>query len=64
MISRCEPATGRCKDRYGRTLATLSTRNVIDVGDALVGIGLAMPWKPGRKAKDARIEWWCEGAID
>ncbi len=61
MISRCEPATGRCKDRYRRTLATLSTRNVIDVGDALIGIGLALPWQPGRTAKEARARYWCEG---
>ena len=64
MISRCEPATGRCQDRYGRTLATLSTRNVNDVGDALIGMGLAMPGKSERKAKDLWIEFWCKGPIE
>lgn len=61
MISRCEPATGRCRDRYRRTLATLSTTDIIDVGDAMVGIGLALPWQPGRAAKEARARYWCEG---
>lgn len=58
-ISRCEPATGRCKDRYGRTLATLSTPAVGDVGEKLVAVGAALPWHPGRAAHDARARHWC-----
>lgn len=58
-ISRCEAGTGRCKDRYRRTLATLSTRNAPDVGEALVSIGLALPWQPGKEAHDARARHWC-----
>lgn len=58
-ISRCEVGTGRCKDRYGRTLATMGTRNVSDVGDAMIGIGLALPWQPGKAAHDARAYYWC-----
>ncbi|MBS1167314.1 MAG: hypothetical protein H6R00_3339 [Proteobacteria bacterium] len=64
MISRCEVGTGRCRDRYGRTLATLSTRDVANVGDALIGIGLALPWKTGKAAHDARARHWCGGPLD
>lgn len=58
-ISRCEIGTGRCKDRYGRTLATMATKNVTDVGDAMVGMGLALPWQSGEAAHDARAHYWC-----
>lgn len=58
-ISRGEPATGRYKDRYGRTLATISVGPIGDVGDALVDMGLALPWQPGRAAHDARARHWC-----
>lgn len=57
-ISRCEPATGRCADRYGRTLATLSTP-AGDVGDILVSKGVVLPWQPGRAAHEARRRHWC-----
>lgn len=40
-------------DRYGRTLATVST-STGDVGEALVAEGLAQPWL-GHKAQ------WCAG---
>lgn len=60
-ISRCEPATGRCRDRYGRTLATLTTAKQGDVGEALMSLGLALPWKPGKTAHDARAYHWCGG---
>lgn len=64
MISRCEVGTGRCKDRYGRTLATLSTRNVPDVGSVLIRKGLALPWKAGKAAHDERARHWCGGNLD
>lgn len=63
-ISRCELATGRCKDRYGRTLATISTRAKGDVGEALIAVGAALPWQPGRAAHDARVRYWCGGGHD
>lgn len=63
-ISRCEVGTSRCKDRYGRTLATISTVNIGDVGDKLVALGVALPWQPGRAAKDARASYWCGGGLD
>jgi micrococcal nuclease len=44
-IARCETAT-RCTDRYGRTLARLSTSDG-DVGEALVASGHAQRWAPG-----------------
>ncbi|MBT0671778.1 thermonuclease family protein [Novosphingobium profundi] len=34
----------RAKDRYGRTLAKLSV-NGLDVGEYLIGLGLARPWR-------------------
>lgn len=46
------------KDRYGRTLANLSTV-AGDVGRQLVAAGLALPYRPGRAAKAARLAHWC-----
>jgi endonuclease YncB( thermonuclease family) len=63
-ISRCEPATGRCEDRYGRTLATLSVASLGDIGNKLISVGAALPWRPGRAARDARVRRWCGGEID
>ena len=63
-ISRCEVGTGRCKDRYGRTLATVTTAAKGDVGKALVTAGAALPWHPGRAAKTARLRHWCGGGLD
>lgn len=63
-ISRCEVGTGRCRDRYGRTLATLTTPNIGDVGEKLVAVGAALPWKPGKAAHDARARHWCGGELD
>ncbi len=57
-VQRCEADTGRCKDRYGRTLARLIAPHG-DVGMLLIQDGLAEPWAPGRAAKEARIEIWC-----
>lgn len=56
-IDRCE-ASGRCTDRYGRTLARLGTP-AGDVGQILIAEGLAMPWRPGRDAREERIAVWC-----
>lgn len=60
-ISRCEPSTGRCLDKYGRTLATLATKYEGDLGEAMIAMGLALPWQPGRDAHDARARYWCGG---
>lgn len=57
-ISRCEPATGRCLDRYKRTLATIATP-AGDIGDRLVAAGAALPWQPGPAAHEARRRHWC-----
>lgn len=51
VIMPGDPASGRRKDRYGRTLATLRVAEA-DVGDVLVGEGLARPWVGKR-------EPWC-----
>lgn len=59
-LRRCEPETGRCADRYGRTLATLSSP-AGDIGDALIASGHALPWAPGAEAKAIRQKIWCEG---
>lgn len=40
------------KDRYGRTLAVLTSKGV-NVGDILIAEGLARRWPDG-------IEFWCE----
>ncbi|GGB10291.1 hypothetical protein GCM10011491_42820 [Brucella endophytica] len=52
VIKRGDPGSGRVKDRYGRTLATIAV-NGADVGDVLVGELLARPWKGKRRG-------WCE----
>ena len=46
------------RDRYRRTLATLSTREG-DVGRFLVRERLALPWQDGREAKERRLKAWC-----
>lgn len=46
------------QDRYGRTLANLTTAEG-DVGEALLREGLALPYRPGGEAKAARIAHWC-----
>ncbi|WP_051231154.1 thermonuclease family protein [Kaistia adipata] len=46
------------KDRYGRTLANLST-SAGDVAQHLVAAGLALPYRPGKAAKATRLAHWC-----
>lgn len=46
------------KDRYGRTLATLTT-SAGDVGRVLVDAHAAFPWRAGAKAKAWRKAQWC-----
>jgi endonuclease YncB( thermonuclease family) len=46
------------QDRYRRTLAMLSVREG-DVGQILVRERLALPWKDGSRAKEARLQAWC-----
>ena len=46
------------KDRYGRTLATLSAGGR-DIGTVLIAEGLALPWQDGPQARAARIRHWC-----
>jgi endonuclease YncB( thermonuclease family) len=48
------------KDRYGRTLADLRTA-AGDVGGILLEEGLALPYRPGWQAKNARETHWCGG---
>lgn len=57
-VDRCEPDTGRCEDRYRRTLARLSTK-AGDVGAALIATGHALPWAAGPAAKTRRQQHWC-----
>jgi endonuclease YncB( thermonuclease family) len=52
VITRGDPRDGRTRDRYGRTLATISVGGH-DVGDVLVDEGLARAWT-GRRAP------WCD----
>ncbi|MEO3997158.1 thermonuclease family protein [Mesorhizobium sp. CAU 1732] len=52
VVLRGDPDTGRIKDRYGRTLATISVGGR-DVGAVLVEEGLARPW-------GGRREPWCD----
>lgn len=59
-LRRCEPDTGRCADRYGRTLATLASP-AGDIGDAMIAAGHALPWSPGPEAKAIRQQIWCRG---
>ena len=46
------------EDRYRRTLARVSVDG-LDVGSILVGEGLALPWRDGPEARDARLRYWC-----
>ena len=57
-ISRCEPSTGRCTDRSGRTLASLAIP-AGDIGQILIAERLALPWVPGKEARLGRITHWC-----
>jgi micrococcal nuclease len=50
-VVRGDPADGRMKDRYGRTLAIILVDGQ-DVGVVLVGEGLAREWR-------GRREPWC-----
>lgn len=43
VVRRGDPATGRAKDRYGRTLATIAVAGQ-DVGDLMIAEGVARPW--------------------
>jgi micrococcal nuclease len=56
-IERCDTHGDRCEDRFGRTLARLSTP-VGDVGARLMLERLALPYAPGEKA--ARTATWCK----
>ena len=58
MLTRCEPATGRCVDRYGRTLGALATR-AGDVAQILIAEGHALPWRAGAAAAASRRSQWC-----
>lgn len=59
-LIRGKPVTVRRdgRDRYGRTLAYLSV-NGQDIGEALITAGVALRWRPGPKAKAARVREWC-----
>jgi endonuclease YncB( thermonuclease family) len=46
------------RDRYGRTLATVSVREG-NVGQILIRERLALPWKDGREGKERRLRIWC-----
>ncbi|PJO47202.1 thermonuclease family protein [Brucella pituitosa] len=50
-MERGDPKSGRMKDRYGRTLATIYVDGV-DVGSILIDEELARPWRGHR-------EPWC-----
>lgn len=56
-VNRCE-ASGRCRDRYGRTLARLSAGGR-DVGGVLVAEGKALAWATGPAARADRVTYWC-----
>lgn len=47
-----DPLDGRLKDRYGRTLATVSVDGR-DVGEIMIAEGIARPWTGKRQP-------WCE----
>lgn len=49
-----DPKDGRLKDRYGRTLATVTVSGK-DVGEILISEGLARPWTGRRQP-------WCSRA--
>jgi len=51
VVHRGDPKDGRLKDRYGRTLATI-TIDGRDAGEILITEGLARPWT-GRRSP------WC-----
>lgn len=51
-LERGDPASGRQKDKYGRTLGVISIDGH-DVGNTLIDRQLARPWTGRRKA-------WCE----
>lgn len=57
-IKRGEPGTGRMRDPYRRTLGALVTP-AGDVATIMLDEGLVLPWKPGRAAKQARLQTWC-----
>lgn len=46
-------------DRYGRTLARLTTP-AGDVEDAMLAAGLALPYERGREAWARRADYWCK----
>lgn len=46
------------RDRYGRTLATLTVAGR-SVGAVLISEGFAVQWEPGRAAYAARLRYWC-----
>ena len=46
------------EDRYSRTLARVSVGG-LDVGSVLIGEGLALPWRDGPEAREARLQHWC-----
>lgn len=60
-IDRSERGTHRCLDPFGRTLAYVSTPQG-DVGEWLIKQGLAEPWRPGKRAAEARRAAWCGAA--
>lgn len=45
-------------DRYGRTLGNLATA-AGDAGAMLMREGLALPYRPGSRAKSERMMHWC-----
>lgn len=49
------------RDRYGRTLARLSADGR-DVDAAMLAVGGALPYRPGRAAWAERCRHWCPGA--
>jgi len=57
-IERCEPSTGRCVDRYRRTLGALVTPKG-DVAETLVQEGHAVRWRNGKAAAQERATHWC-----
>ena len=64
LISEAKPGaivlTGSGKrDKYGRTLSRLMI-NGSDAGETLIKEGLALRWKPGKKAWEQRRKHWCK----
>lgn len=57
-ITRCEEHGDRCEDRFGRTLARITTPKG-EVGAILIREGLALPYVAGKKAE--RNAHWCGG---